>query len=259
MRLLILSDLHRDQWREHALPIDISVSRPDVVILAGDIDTGARGIDWAGASFPGLPVLYVHGNHEAYDGSLEQLRLDLAAACRRWPNVHWLDCGEFHLPGLRFLGTTLWTDFRLFGEARRPGCMQAAERALYDYRLIAAPQGTIGPLRATHTAAWHEEQRRWLEQKLDESFAGKTVLITHMAPSMASVAQRYAEDPVSAAYASNLEALAVKADLWVHGHTHDSFDYCIGECRVVCNPGGYRLAGGRRENAKFDPGMIVEL
>lgn len=259
MRLLILSDLHRDQWRHHALPIDISASRPDVVILAGDIDSGAKGVEWAAASFPDLPVLYVHGNHEAYESSIEQLRRDLAAACERWPNVHWLDGTDFRLPGLRFLGTTLWTDFALFGEARRLGCMRAAERALNDYRLIAAPPGERGRLRASHTAAWHAEQRRWLEERLDESFPGKTVVITHMAPSMASVAQRYANDPVSAAYASNLEPLAAKADLWVHGHTHDSFDYAIGDCRVVCNPGGYRLAGGGRENRCFDPAFVVEI
>jgi hypothetical protein len=203
--------------------------------------------------------LYVHGNHEAYDSSVEQLRLELAAACERWPNVRWLDGGEFQLAGVRFLGTTLWTDFRLFGEARQLACMQAAERVLYDYRLIAAPQGESGRLRAVHTAAWHDDQAGWLQQRLDERFAGKTVVITHMAPSMASVAQRFAKDPVSAAYASKLDALAAKADVWVHGHTHDSFDYAIGPCRVVCNPGGYRLAGGGRENPRFDPGLIVEI
>ena len=27
--------------------------------------------------------------------------------------------------------------------------------------------------------------------------------------------------------------------LWVHGHTHSSFDYNIHGTRVVCNPRGY--------------------
>jgi hypothetical protein len=27
--------------------------------------------------------------------------------------------------------------------------------------------------------------------------------------------------------------------LWMHGHTHEDFDYTIGTTRVVCNPRGY--------------------
>jgi hypothetical protein len=27
--------------------------------------------------------------------------------------------------------------------------------------------------------------------------------------------------------------------LWIHGHTHDSFDYMVGETRVICHPKGY--------------------
>ena len=57
MRLLILSDLHHEIWREHAVVIDPAISKPDVVILAGDIDLGARAVDWAARTFPGLPVL----------------------------------------------------------------------------------------------------------------------------------------------------------------------------------------------------------
>jgi predicted phosphodiesterase len=41
MRILLLSDLHHELWRERAPEITPSVSRPDFVILAGDIDTGA--------------------------------------------------------------------------------------------------------------------------------------------------------------------------------------------------------------------------
>jgi predicted phosphodiesterase len=259
MRLLILSDLHRNQWREHAVSIDTGASRPDLVILAGDIDSGARGVDWAGESFPGLPVLYVYGNHEAYGSSVPALQGELAAACARWPNVHLLDCGEFRLPGVRFLGAPLWTDFRLFGDVQRLSAMRASERFLNDYTSISVPEQPPRRLRAEDTAQWHAAQRAWLQARLDEPFDGKTVVITHMAPSLASVAQRYATDPVSAAYASNLEELVRKADLWVHGHTHDSFDYRIGECRVLCNPDGYRLSGGRRENADFDPELVIEV
>src|SRR3546814_2816589 len=49
-----------------------------------------------------------------------------------------------------------------------------------------------------------------------------------MAPSLQSVDDRYRCDLVSAAYASRLDALVAKADLWIHGHMHSSLDYRIG-------------------------------
>ena len=64
MRLLILSDLHREVWGDTPVGIDLAVSRPDVVILAGDIDNGASCVQWAERTFPGIPTLYVSGNHE---------------------------------------------------------------------------------------------------------------------------------------------------------------------------------------------------
>lgn len=80
-----------------------------------------------------------------------------------------------------------------------------------------------------------------------------------MGPSLLSVADRFATDPVSAAYASRLDDLACQANLWIHGHMHDSFDYHIGQCRVVCNPCGYMTRGGGVENARFDPNFICEI
>ncbi|MGV8898667.1 MAG: metallophosphoesterase family protein [Burkholderiaceae bacterium] len=95
MRLLILSDLHHELWREHAPRIDLGISRPDVVILAGDINTGAKAVQWAAQTFPGLPVLYVHGNHEGYGEAIDAVQAEIQAACASTDNVHFLDCGEY--------------------------------------------------------------------------------------------------------------------------------------------------------------------
>jgi len=69
---------------------------------------------------------------------------------------------------------------------------------------------------------------------------------------------------LSAAFASNLDHLVERADLWIHGHTHDNFDYQLGRCRVVCNPRGYvweRHGGNGHtvENPEFNPGLVVEV
>jgi len=232
---------------------------PDVVVLAGDIDTGTRAVSWAEQCFAGRPVLYVMGNHESYGKNLEHVERDLQAACEATQNVHFLNCSSVELGGVRFLGTTLWTDFTLFGEAARPAAMTAAGQVMVDYHRIRLATQGFRKLRPADTARLHAQQALWLRQALATPFDGKTVVITHMAPTMRSVAERYATDLVSAAYASNLEEVAAQADLWIHGHMHDSFDYQIGKCRVVCNPRGYITRAGTPENSTFGAGYCVDM
>lgn len=259
MRILLLSDLHHELWREHAPVIDPSQSKPDVVILAGDINTGDRAVAWAAAKFASIPVIYVHGNHEAYGSNIEYVQRKTQAACEASGNVHFLNSGEFVYQGVRFLGATIWTDFRLFGDETRMVAMRESEMMMNDYRLIRLESDSYRCLRASDTEAFHAQQRAWLQDRLDTEFAGKTVVVTHMAPTMQSVAPRFAHDLVSATYASRLDAMVKKVDLWVHGHMHDSFDYRVGKCRVVCNPCGYRCADGSTENKQFDPNFIIEI
>ena len=116
MRLLILSDLHHELWREKAPQIDLTISRPDVVVLAGDISSGAKAVQWATDAFADTPVLYVSGNHEAYGKNLDDVHDDIEAACMAAPNVHFLNCSEYIHESVRFIGATLWTDFKLFGD-----------------------------------------------------------------------------------------------------------------------------------------------
>jgi predicted phosphodiesterase len=257
MRLLILSDLHHELWREHSPLIDPSVSRPDVVILAGDINTGAKAVTWAAQTFPGLPVIYVHGNHEGYGHNIDDVQVEIQAACAITENVHFLNCSEYTIGQVRFLGTTMWTDFRLFGDDERQASMRGAEAVMTDYKRIRLAKKGYRKLRAADTAQFHSIEKSWLKKKLEEPFPGVTVVITHMAPSMISVPDQFKTDPTSAAYASRLENLASQADLWVHGHLHESSDYKLGQCRVVCNPCGYMTREGGIENDRFDPNFIV--
>jgi len=259
MRLLVLSDLHREFWREHAPVIDTSISCPDLVILAGDIDIGAKAIEWAARTFPTLPVLYVHGNHEAYGKNLEDIDKKIQEACAQVPNVHFLNRGEYVYRNVRFLGATMWTDFCLFGEVERLGAMRAAEAVMVDYKRIRLANQGYRKLRATDTAQIHASHKSWLKTRLAEPFSGKTVVVTHMAPSMLSVSDQYASDPVSASFASRLDDLVSQSDIWIHGHMHESFDYQVGKCRVVCNPCGYIRRDGIPENKNFDPNFIIDL
>lgn len=266
MRLLILSDLHLEVWRDAAPAIDVQQSRPDVVILAGDIAAGSDAIAWAARTFGALPVLYVHGNHEGYGHQLERMQDAIGDACAsanaHGAQIRLLNQDRVEIGGVRFLGATLWTDFLLFGEERREEAMAAAQSYMPDYKHISTSTGTGTEPRllcAADTAALHAQHRAWLAGQLTQPFAGRTVVITHMAPSMQSVEAHYAGNLGSPAFASPLDELVAQADLWVHGHMHASHDYRIAGCRVVCNPCGYPRPDGTPENEHYDTARIVDI
>jgi predicted phosphodiesterase len=254
MRLHILSDLHLGQAGMEHPAVDA-----DAVILAGDIARPADGIAWARGF--GRPVLYVPGNHEYYGGSLEgtQARLDELAT---GTDVHVLQQRALVLQGVRFLGATLWTDFLLFGDgAGRATAAEAASRYMRDFQRIRLHDGGDAPLfTPQHCAEVFRTHAAWLQQQLDVPHDGPTVVITHHAPSPRSIHPRFEGSPINACFVSRAEHLlgGQRARLWVHGHTHDSFDYAVGGTRVLCNPRGY-CRDGQVENARFDPALVVEV
>lgn len=259
MRILILSDLRLEIWRDQGSNINLDVSGPDIVMLAGDIASGAEGVRWAGRTFAGISVMYIHGNHEAYGNTLEKMQREIAEACSQTANVHFLNCGEFRHQNVRVLGVTLWTDFCLFGDERQTACAMAVQEVMEDYRAIRLAVDDNRRLLPEDTARIHAVQKAWLAEGLDEEFDGPIVVVTHMAPSMRSIAAKYAGHPVSAAFASRLDDLVSRATIWIHGHMHYSFDYRVGSCRAICNPLGYYTAIGTPENSAFDPNFIVEV
>jgi hypothetical protein len=201
----------------------------------------------------GKPVLYVPGNHEFYGGSLTGSVAELKRLCAG-SFVHLLDNEALVLGGVRFLGSTLWSDFMLCGEgAPREAAMREARRFMRDFERIEAftPEASAG-LFARNAA--------WLEHELAQPHAGSTVVITHHAPSPKSIHPRFAGSPLNACFVSDAERLVDgrRCVLWIHGHTHDSFDYRLNGTRVLCNPRGY-AKGGVNENRRFDPGLVLEL
>jgi predicted phosphodiesterase len=258
MRILPLSDLHREIYPSRDLGIALEISRPDVVVLAGDINRGARSVQWAAEAFEGLPVLYVAGNHEFYGSNIDTVPSAILEACAQTTNVRYLEREGCIIGGVRFLGATLWTDFALFGEVQRPIAKLACAESMNDYRAIRVAMEGYRPLRPLDTERIHSITRKWLHLELLKPFAGKTVVVTHMAPSMRSVPLEFSQDIVSSAYASNLDSLAGYADVWIHGHTHSSMDYEIGKCKVIANPCGYLTSGGN-ENHNFNANLIIEI
>jgi len=251
MKIGIISDIH--------LPQQGTLPRPsqagDVMILAGDIGVGLQGVTWARNAFD-VPVIYVAGNHEYYGRNIDTLDEALKSNCLN-SNIRVLQDDSCVIDGVRFLGCTLWTDFALFGDARE----YAAEGRLHmnDFRLIATNRG--GPATPNDTLVRHQASRAYLERALGQPFDGPTVVVTHHTPSLRCIAPRFRRDTLTPCYASNLEPLVARsgAVLWVHGHVHDSFDYRLGETRVVCNPKGYPFEDKVRESPAFRWDYTVEV
>ena len=208
MKLHILNDLHIEFE-----DFDPPATDADVVILAGDIGVGVEGLRWAEERFPDRPMIYVPGNHEFYHHDLSLIE-ELKEQAPE--HIHVLNDDQVTIDGVRFLGSVLWTDFGLFGEADRLFAMQQVRQQMTDFSIIRNGGQRFTPEDAIRL---HTASRGWLVTMLAEHFAGKTVVVTHHAPSSRSVHPRYASDLLTPAFASNLENLmdGDRAALWVHG------------------------------------------
>jgi len=248
MKILILSDLHIE-----FASFSPSIAEVDLVILAGDIWKRDQGIYWARESWPNTEIIYVAGNHEFYGCERNDVLSSLRSAAED-TNVHFLDNDEVVINNVRFLGATLWTDFNLFGTELRSEAMSAGQNGLNDFRKIVEKGVPFSPADAAKLC---NKSTEWLRSKLTEQGNTlKTIVVTHHLPSKRSVADRYHNDILSACFASNLDDLFGFSELWIHGHTHDSFDYIASGTRVICNPRGY-IYRGVQENLKFNPDLII--
>lgn len=257
MRIQVLSDLHIElvSYQPEVLPVDL-------VILAGDVHTDGRAIQWAAETF-GCRVLYVAGNHDYYGGHLDKtLKKMREAAAATGGQVTFLERESVVIDGVRFLGATAWTDFSLHGNRIFSG--QDAENSMTDYKAIRATS-RFRRLRAADTARINDETRIWLRRELDKPRDGKTVVITHHAPCPLSIPEwrRISKGELNPAYAVDWTKEEFwnpeKIDLWIHGHIHAAVDYVVKGVRVVCNPRGYGdTRSGQWLVNGFDPWKIVE-
>jgi predicted phosphodiesterase len=254
MKLHIISDLHCEFSEYSPTPASFT---SDVIVLPGDIWKYEKGIAWARATWPDQRIIYVPGNHEFYGRNRLEILSRMRIAAKEC-DVDLLDNDELIIGKTRFLGATLWTNFNLFSQEQRRDCMREAICNLNDFRVIHEGTRHFTPM---DSVVLHEASVKWLKEKLDTPFNGETIVVTHHLPSVLSVAERYKDDKLSACYASNLDYLmdGDKVQLWIHGHTHDNFDYEINGSRVLCNPRGYMFKSGEIENSDFNPNLVVEV
>jgi predicted phosphodiesterase len=280
MNIQLLSDLHLE-----AQPHWVAQPTPgaDVLVLAGDIGSYQPGSQLGDTDF-GLgrfsplagwptPVLFVPGNHE-YDGmDFDAAHVRLRQTCERL-GLLWLERESLVLGGVRFVGTTLWSDFDALAPAT--DSVQPSRRGQpaldpLTQQLKARDKAFRAAnyyLRKTQTvrlgAPWLADGVRdqallcqaWLRAALAQPFAGPTVAVTHFAPSLYSADPRYGQTPGTAGFCNALDDLLPFAQTWLHGHLHAPSDYVHQGCRVVANPLGYAR---KNEQAAFKADLLIEI
>ena len=258
MKLQLLSDLHLETETYHPQP----APGAELLVLAGDVDAS-----WAGyrrfAGWP-VPVIAVAGNHEFDGRDVDAALAGLRALCadlgftllERQSTVFAAADGR----RLRFLGTTRWSDFDLYGP---PGRARAERAAAYFLdRMHTTRQGQ--PFDADAVRLEAIDSRAWLEAELAQASQGRwdqTVVVTHFGPSLRSADPRYGRQPGTASFCNADDDLIPRADLWLHGHLHCRHDYRVDRpgrrpTRVVCNPLGLAKKG---EQLGHDPLRLIEI
>lgn len=273
MLIQYASDLHLEFLERRHPGVRLIEPAPgaEVLILAGDIHHADRAVEVFG-DWP-CPVIYVAGNHESYGTDILKVHAQIrerVLARTSESAFHFLENEAVVIGRVRFLGATLWTDYQLMDHMySQVASMRTAEVGLNDHQMIKIGGERFDPADAL---SLHWGSRTWLAQELDKKAEhtldefDTTVVVTHHGCHPQSCHPRYANDPINPAFVSNLRDLVGKADFWVHGHVHDSFDYAVGACRVMANPAGYvRNMGSamgpwefQQENPGFDPVNVFD-
>ncbi|WP_144223714.1 metallophosphoesterase [Mesorhizobium amorphae] len=252
MKIWILSDLHLEYAQ---LRHSLAIPDAEVCVVAGDLCRGiANGVDWLASHVAdAMPCVYVAGNHEFYKGSIREGMKDGRAAASAFPRIHFLENEVTVIHGIRFIGATLWTDYRI--ERNPPLAMAYARERMNDHRQIALQRDPWQRFRPQDAFRLHQKSRGFIETALTADDTPR-VVVTHHLPHPRSVPEEFDGDLLNAAYASDLSAVIERGrpSLWVHGHTHHSCDYRVFDTRVVCNPRGYD-----DENKSFDRSLVVSV
>ena len=211
-------------------------------------------------------VVYVMGNHEHYHGDFAYTYGILKTALSKFENVYVLEKDTLVVDDVTIIGATLWTDMNDsdadtlrsmphmmndFHGVDNSNRMISRQVPLYDDGEYNVDRKIIGykqkesPARFSPQDAVEDFNKAldYINHVTAEKADVKFLVVTHHCPSDKSVHDKYRADTImNGGFRSNLDdfiAYRPQIRLWVHGHTHEDFDYVISETRIVCNPRGY--------------------
>ena len=258
MKIAYASDLHLE-FQHITLN---NTENADVLVLAGDICTVkhfhsrpemelAYHEFFKNVSEQFKHVVYVVGNHEHYHYQFVHTVNDLKRKLADFKNIYVLDNEVFDIENYTFVGSTLWTDMN----DECPLTMNAASFAMPDFKIVKYFDG-VNYMKFTpqQSVREHAKSLGYIKHVIrncndkDNYLERDVIVVTHHSPSPKSIHSKFAHETLmNGAFHSNLEYLMEMADnvkVWIHGHTHDPFDYVVGVTNVLCNPRGYPKENG---------------
>ena len=275
----VISDIHTDVNKEQGYTFNFG---EDFVINCGDTaGNSVVGSQWLlnhvkegvtvignhlgySSAFPeldGIQNIEIHGS-TIHDKNTKNMQSKSFAELLGGSRIKYLTNSATEFEGITILGTCLYTDFCLYGEKHREGCMAYAKKYMNDFKLpmlrehrkytltkegwdrknLRNAEVSVRPFTTNDHAYYFHYSLNFLKEKLTELNGKPVIIVTHHAPSPHSISQQYEGDLLNAAFASNLNDFILahpNIRLWCHGHMHQPFDYILGETRVVCEPFGY--------------------
>ena len=255
-------------WYPPELPDD----KETILILAGDLWTGTRFIEWAGYSWIGIvaqrfqQVLIVLGNHDYWpQGNLsivkgaDKCNAMLQDMCLF--NVHVLDQSTYAIDDYLFVGATLWTDM----DKGNPLTMMSMSQFMaYDGKIKYDVGGKDGNEYRRFTSelwvALHRKHKKYIANIAELNRDKKLVVITHHLPLAQMGDPMYEGNESNGYYYSDLSDLILDNEnivFWCCGHSHCSNDFMFGKTRMYMNPVGY--AGEHREQEELVKHEVIEL
>ena len=242
MKIKLISDIHcefhKDKGKRFAN--EFSVKDTDVLIIAGDLSTVDHLYTVLTTLCERVPhLVYVTGNHEYYNTSREVVNRSLQKITKKYKNFHWLNNSFTEINGQRFIGGTMW-----FPDSREAW---VNEGRLTDFRVIKGFE------------KWVYKENRKTQNYLKENIQAGDVVVTHHLPSYYSIADQYEGSELNCYFVTRMDEVIKEKQpaAWMHGHTHESCNYTLGDTLVLCNPHGYKNT--HDINKAFDKTLLVEV
>ena len=255
MKFHVISDLHID-FSKYDYPFPAC----DVVVIAGDIGEDPEHLVDICRNNPEHKIIFIPGNHDFYGASVLSRMICYSEIQNKiCNNLVVLQDSFVNISGVLFYGSTLWSGLNAYGLNYVNRLKEWYERSIADTRYINSW--------SSHSMIQeHLQSKSALAEFFEKHKEQKKVVITHFAPSLKSVHAQYKNQVPFNSYWCNgfSDDFISNADVWIHGHVHNNFDYNVfsegnlRSCRIVCNPRGYCTEYGK-ENLEFNSKLVIEV
>lgn len=257
----LLSDLHLEGSN-----ID-TLENPgwDILVISGDLSADLNLLDrFFSYKVPtDIPIVYVLGNHEYEGRKFNEVVEQYREVLQPFEHVHLLDNESVVIDNIKFIGSTLWSNFELNGITSQKESMNWAKNNVVDFKYIFMENldgsGKYHPITPEEMIKENEKAQKFIEFELKNNpFEGEKFVVTHFAPHKNSIQPNF-KNMDSSYWVNNFENLMGFAQYWVHGHTHSNFDYTIEDTRVICNPRGFSKKFNVDANNSFNRQLILPV